>query len=107
MPDYLALHACARGNKSPSHLYQIELGPAPSRNPNPHPEWHLTLALIPTQVEAELAIFDNLTMEQQNTEDAPKEAGCSWLQECQVSVSPTGELIGIANESKLVLLARK
>ena len=73
MPDYLALHACARGNKSPSHLHQIELGPAPSRNPNPHPEWHLTLALIPTQVEAELAIFDNLTMEQQNTEDAPKE----------------------------------
>ena len=37
----------------------------------------------------------------------PKEASLAWLQECQVSVSPTGELIAIANDQRLVLMARK
>ena len=37
----------------------------------------------------------------------PKEASFSWLQECEVSVSPTGELIAVAKGERLVLMARK
>lgn len=39
-------------------------------------------------------------------EQGKKNESLSWLQKCQVSISPVAELMALANDDKLVLLGR-
>lgn len=43
----------------------------------------------------------------ETTSDSKELEQSSWLQDCQLSLSPSGDLIALANANCIVLLARK
>ena len=45
--------------------------------------------------------------DEEETESPEENNSLSWLQECHVSLSPACELMALANDDRLVLLARK